>query len=151
MVDSKEKGTRAELAVRDVLRQATGLQFERTPLSGALDARYGLKSDLFIPNEKNKYAIEVKHYKEDHLSSKVLTDKTPQLIKFWEQTVREAEQNNKLPLLIFKFDRSKLFVAFNDIIPSGEYNYFYTEIKEHQFYIAVLDDWLKFENPRFIT
>ena len=51
MVDSKEKGTRAELAVRDALRQATGLQFERTPLSGALDARYGLKSDLFIPNK----------------------------------------------------------------------------------------------------
>jgi len=150
MVDSKEKGARAELLVRDTLRKHTGLQFERTPLSGALDARYGLKADLYIPNAINIYAIEIKHYREDHISSKILTDKNPQLIKFWEQTIREAKETNKVPLLIFKFDRSKLFVAFNDIIPSGEYNYFYTEINKHQFYIAVLDDWLKFENPKFI-
>lgn len=150
MVDSKEKGARAELLVRDTLRKHTGLQFERTPLSGALDARYGLKADLYIPNAINIYAIEIKHYREDHISSKILTDKNPQLIKFWEQTIREAKETNKVPLLIFKFDRSKLFVAFNNIIPNGNYSYLYHECENHDFYISLLEDWLIHESPAFI-
>lgn len=150
MVQSKEKGSRAEILVRDTLRKLTGLQFEKTPLSGALDARYGLKADLYIPNEKNRYAIEIKHYKDDHISSKILTDKDPQLIKFWEQAVREAIESYKRPLLIFKFDRSKIFVAFNDIIPNGNYRYIYHESDKYQIYVALLEDWIKHEQPKFI-
>lgn len=150
MVDSKEKGSRAEIAVRDYLRKKTGLQFERTPLSGALDARFGLKADLYIPNKVNAYAIEVKHYKDDHISSKILTDKNPQLLKFWEQAVREAKETSKLPLLIFKFDRSKLFVAFNDSMPNGNYSFLYHESDNKGFYIALLEDWLLHEEPIFI-
>lgn len=151
MIDSKEKGSRAELLVRDLLRKHTGLQFERTPMSGALDQRYGLKGDLYVPNKENVYAIEIKHYKDDHISSKILTDKSPQIIKFWEQTTREAEQVSKIPLLIFKFDRSKIFVAFNDKIPQGNYNYLYTELQgQYKFYITLLEDWLINERPKFI-
>ena len=61
MVDSRAKGARGEYLVRDMLRVATGLQFERVPNSGALEY---LKGDLYVPNEKNRFCIEVKNYSE---------------------------------------------------------------------------------------
>jgi len=149
VVDSKEKGSRAETLVKNTLKKYTGLAFERTPLSGALDAKHGLKSDIYIPNEKNIYAIEVKHYKEDHISSKVLTNKDPQLLLFWKQAVREAEETNKKPLLIFKFDRSKLFVAFREF-PKKDYSHMFITAQGLDFFVAVLDDWLINEKPKFI-
>jgi Holliday junction resolvase len=59
MVDSRMKGQRGEYLVRDMLREATGLSFERVPASGALSY---LKGDLYIPDAKNAYCIEVKNY-----------------------------------------------------------------------------------------
>lgn len=149
MVDSKQKGARAECAARDLLKRHTGLPFERTPLSGALDAKHGLKSDIYIPNEKNIYAIEVKHYADDHIDSRILSGKTPQLLLFWQQAVREALETNKRPLLIFKFDRSKFFVAFEDV-PTSDYRVMHISIEGHKFYVALLETWLSAETPKFI-
>ena len=59
MVDSRAKGARGEYLVRDMLRDFTGLQFERVPNSGALEY---LKGDLYVPHEKNRFCIEVKNY-----------------------------------------------------------------------------------------
>lgn len=148
MVDSRQKGARAETLIKNELVKLTGHAFQRVPGSGALDPVHGLKGDLYIPNEKNLYAIEVKHYAEDHLTSKLLTSTNPQLQQFWEQTLREAKQTNKKPLLIFKFDRSKIFVAFADL-PTVEYNTVYVLINGHEFYIAILEDWIKHEKPKF--
>lgn len=115
MVDSRQKGRTAELNARDVLRKDTGLQWERVPMSGALDPKHKLKGDLYVPGENIKYCVEVKHYKDDHLTSKLLTGKNPTLLEWWKQTVREAEQIEKEPLLLFKYDRSKWFAAFTDL------------------------------------
>ena len=150
MVDSRDKGARAESLVKNALRRVTGLNWERTPGSGALNEKHGLKADLYVPNEKNLYAVEVKHYAEDHLTSGILTAKSPQLIEWWKQAVRQGKQVNKIPLLIFKFDRSKLFVAFTEI-PSGNYRYMLIRVDEHEFFVALLDDYLMGENPKFIA
>lgn len=114
MVDSRNKGRAAELNARDALRKLTGLKWERIPGSGALDEKHGLKGDLYVPQEKNRFCIEVKHYKDDHFTSKVLTDKSPQLFQWWDQALRQGQQVGKWPLLIFKFNRSKWFVAFSN-------------------------------------
>ena len=111
MVDSRQKGGRAEAAIKKVLRDKTGINFQRTPGSGALNPTHMLKGDIYIPNAANKFCIEVKHYKDDHLTSKVLTGKNPQLIEWWSQAVRQGEQVDMQPLLFFKFDRSKWFIA----------------------------------------
>ena len=37
MVDSRAKGARGEYLERDLLREYTNLQFERVPMSGALE------------------------------------------------------------------------------------------------------------------
>lgn len=149
MVDSKEKGTRAELLVRDALRKYTGLKWERVPGSGSLDEKHGLKADLYVPNEKNRYCVEVKHYADSHISHTLITGKTPQLIEWWEQTLRQARQTNRMPLLIFKHDRSKLFVAFIEM-PTNNYPYIFINKEGYEFYISLLEDFITNEQPNFI-
>ena len=148
MVDSRQKGARAENEAKGFLKKHTGLPWQRVPGSGALNPTHKLKGDLYVPEYRNIYCVEVKHYKEDHLTSKILTDKTPQVVKWWEQAERQAKQVEQLPLLIFKFDRSKFFVAFktNDTIIDYRYLYY----NEEDIHIAKLDDWLLFEDPKFV-
>jgi hypothetical protein len=150
MVDSRAKGARTETLVKEVLKKHTGLGWERVPGSGALDPKHQLKADLYVPGRTNLYALEVKGYAEDHISSALLTGKNPQLIEFWKQSVRQGQQVNKKPLLAFKFDRSKIFVAFLEM-PTASYRYMFVSIDAHEFYIALLEDWLLNEQPKFVT
>jgi Holliday junction resolvase len=112
MVDSRRKGATAERKARDELRKYTGLKWERTPGSGALGPQHKLKGDLYVPDAPNFWCVEVKHYKDDQLTSKILTSKSPIFLDWWRQAVRQADQVDKEPLLIFKFDRSKWFIAW---------------------------------------
>jgi hypothetical protein len=148
-VDPRAKGARAETLIRDQLRTLTGLTWERVPSSGALDPKHGLKGDLYVPNEKNLYAVEVKHYAEDHLTSSILTAKDPTLITWWEQALRQGKQVNKIPLLIFKHDRSKIFCAFSDL-PTGPFRFISICAKDHYFNVSLLEDFIKHERPKFI-
>jgi hypothetical protein len=149
MVNPRDKGARAETVVRDLMRKCTGLKWERTPGSGALDVKHQLKGDLYVPGEGNLFAVEVKHYKDDHLSSTLLTGKNPQLFEWWDQAVRQGEQMDKSPLLIFKHDRSKVFCAFSDM-PNTDLNYLYVDINNYNFFIALLEEWISKEQPKFI-
>lgn len=149
-VDPRAKGSRAETLIRDRLKELTNLPWERVPASGALDAKHQLKGDLYVVGEKNLFAVECKHYAEDHLTSSVLTAKDPQLLTWWEQAVRQGKQVNKTPLLVFKHDRSKIFCAFNDP-PTGDYRFISICAKDHYFNISLLDDWYTHEQPKFIA
>lgn len=149
-VDPRAKGARAETTIRDQLRKLTNLQWERVPSSGALDPKHGLKGDLYVPGEKNLYSVEVKHYEEDHLTSAILTGKSPQFFEWWAQAVRQGAQVKKTPLLIFKHDRSKVFCAFEDM-PSSEYRYFFINALGYEVYVSLLDDFVIHEAPKFIA
>lgn len=151
MVDSRAKGARTETVVRDLLRKLTGLSWERVPGSGALDPKHQLKGDLYVPGRTNLYAVEVKGYAEDHINSTLLTGKNPQLLEFWKQAVRQGHQVSKKPLLIFKFDRSKVFVAFEDLPVTMAYRCILVSIEGYDFYVALLEDWVKFDQPQFVT
>lgn len=148
-VDPRAKGARGETVVRDALRKATGLKWERTPGSGALDPKHQLKGDLYVPGEGNLYCVEVKNYEESPIDHGLLSSKSPLFITFWEQTVRQAKQVDKLPLLIFKHNRSKLFVAFTDF-PEEDFNHLYLSRPPYECFIALLDDWLEYNTPKFI-
>ncbi len=149
MVDPRVKGATGETKVRDTLRSATGLRWERVPGSGALDPKHGLKGDLYVPNANNIFCIEVKNYAEDHLTSKLLTSKSPMLLEWWQQTIREANQIGKKPLLIFKFDRSKLFVAYVEY-PSSNVPYMFVNVFGHEIFVSTLEQWLALEKPKFV-
>lgn len=150
MVDSRDKGARAEAQARKFLKEHTGLQWERTPGSGALNEKHKLKGDIYIPDAKNVYCIEVKHYADDHFTSQLFTGKTPQLIEWWQQAKRQGDQVGRKPMLIFKHDRSKWFVAFEDM-PNYNYRYVFVNIEPYEFYVAQLEDLLKIEKPKFTT
>lgn len=116
MADSRQKGQRAEYAVRDLLRKATGLQWERVPGSGGFGAQHGLKGDIYLPHSTGKmsnWCIEVKHYKDEHFNSNMLkTAKTKSQMEKWlDQTEREASEMSANPMLIFKKDRGAWYVA----------------------------------------
>lgn len=150
MVDSRAKGARGETQVRDLLKTITKLGWERTPGSGALDKKHGLKGDLYVPNANNIFCVEVKNYAEDHLTSEILTSKSPQILEWWKQTLRESSEVNKKPLLIFKFNRSKIFVAFTDMPCSNNYKWLFVNTPPYEFYVSLLEDWLINEHPKFI-
>ena len=151
VVDSRAKGARTETLARDMLRKYTGLAWERVPSSGALDPKHGLKGDLYVPNYVNNYCVEVKGYAEDHINSGLLTHKTPQIVEWWQQTQRQSFQVNKLPLLIFKYDRSKLFgatVIVDDNMMDSRWLLFYSQ--DYEFYMFLLEDWLQNSKTKFV-
>lgn len=85
--------------------------WERTPMSGALDAKHMMKGDVYVPGVNTRYCVEVKHYADIEVDIRLLTSKNPIFRQWWAQTVREAGQMNKEPLLVFKHNRSKWFAA----------------------------------------
>ena len=145
MVDSRAKGARGEYLVRDMLREATGLKFARVPASGALEY---LKGDLYVPNQRNHYCIEVKNYKDSPFSDKILTaKKTNNLIKWWKKIVVQAQGGDQKPLLFFKYDRSKVFVVTEEK-PKNSEDYIY--IKFLECFVLLAEDWLEWEKQEFI-
>lgn len=141
MVDSRQKGARGELAARDILRKLTNFKWERVPASGALSASHGLKGDLYIPNENNRYCVEVKNYAEDHITSKLLSSTCPEVLKWWEQAKSQANKVDKIPLLLIKHTRSKWFAIFNDPEPSTNIRWFC--YNPERIYICMLEDLIK--------
>ena len=148
-IDSKAKGRTAELKARDILRKYTGLLWERTPLSGALSANHKMKGDIYLPDSKNTFCIEVKSYKDDHLTSKILTSKSSQFMEWWGQAERQAVECDKLPLLIFKFNRSKWFVATGELYCGYNINNMciYRQETDSNIYVYLLEEWLNMVEP----
>lgn len=144
MVDSRAKGSRGEYLVRDLLRQYSGLQFERVPSSGALSY---LKGDLYVPHEDNRFCIEVKNYEESPLSDKVFTNKSNYLIKWWEKVLLQANHGNQEPLLLFKYNRSQVFVV-TELEPTNTDKYMY--ISWLKCYIMLAKDWLEKEDVKWL-
>ncbi len=151
MVDARQKGSRAESDVKKFLIEKTGLPWERVPGSGALDEKHKLKGDIYLPDCKNFYCIEVKHYKDSHITHHLLSSKNPQILEWWQQCTRQAIQTGRKPLLIFKHDRSKLYCAFEDFPNGDNYNMLFIRTNGKEFYIALLEEWLINEAPKFTT
>ena len=145
MVDSRAKGSRGEYIVRDILRDYTGLGFERVPNSGALSY---LKGDLYVPNRKNRFCIEVKNYEDSPLSDKIFTNKSNYLVKWWEKIVLQATELHQEPLLFFKYTRSKVFVC---TINEPKNMKQYMSIAWLNCHVALAEDWLKAEQVRFLN
>ena len=145
MVDSRAKRARGEYLVRDMLRDSTGLKFERVPASGALEY---LKGDLYVPNQRNHFCIEVKNYKESALTDKIFTQpKTNNLIRWWKKVVIQAAGGDQKPMLFFKYDRSKVFVC-TEQEPVNTKQYLY--IGFLNCYVMLAQDWLDTEEVEWI-
>lgn len=139
MVDSRAKGARGEYQIRDLLRDASGLQFERVPASGALSY---LKGDIYVPGEQNRFCIEVKNYAESPLTDKIFTNKSNNLIRWWTKLEEQARNGGQEPLLFFKYNRSQIFVC-TEIEPAKVNNFLY--ISSLRCYTMLAKEWLEEE------
>ena len=136
-INSRQKGAKAESDLVTNLKALTGLDWVRTPRSGAGP----IKGDLIIRGfkEKNRFTVEAKHYKDDALTSKLLLAKGQQnLDRWWEQSLEEAKVMRREPLLIFRHNRSKWLVA-TFIAPI---NTEYILYSEKAIYIMALNEWV---------
>ena len=143
MVDSRAKGARGEYLVRDMLRTASGLKFERVPSSGALSY---LKGDLYVPDERNVFCIEVKNYEKSPLTDKVFTNKTNYLVQWWEKIKHQASLKDQDPLLFFKYSRSKVFVVTETEPKKTKYMH----ISWLDCYVSLAEEWLENEQVVFV-
>ena len=137
MVNPRAKGALGENKVKEFLDSRTPYTFERTPGSGN-----GLiKGDLHIPKFKNVYCIEVKNYAESPFNDKILTSKTNDFVQWWTKLQKQA--GIQKPLLIFKYNRSKLFVC-TDVKPNKVEKYI--DIRWLNCYIMLLEEWIEKED-----
>jgi hypothetical protein len=137
MVNPRAKGAIGENKVKEFLDSRTPYTFERTPGSGN-----GLiKGDLHIPKFKNVFCIEVKNYAESPFNDKILTSKTNDFVQWWTKLQKQA--GIQKPLLIFKYNRSKLFVG-TDVKPSKVEKYI--DIPWLNCYIMLLEEWIDKED-----
>lgn len=148
MVDARAKGARGENLVKDLLVKHTKLPWVRTPLSGALDVKYLMKGDLMLPNSANRFCIEVKNYKDSPLNHTLFTaPKTNNLVCWWTKIKDQAKQCGQEPLLFFRWDRSKIYVAVEDM-PDVAEKFLY--ISWLDCYIILAEEWLGKEDIKWL-
>lgn len=136
---SKIKGSAYEAKIRDLLTKELKIEFKRMPLSGSIEY---LKGDLWTPHDTAAwpYCIECKHYSEVNWNG-LLTAKSSDLLNFWRQAVREAEVMKKKPLVIYRWNRSKDYICWDDEIVLTNM-ICYTGF-DCQFKMGLLQDWLE--------
>lgn len=144
MVDQRAKGRTGEYKARDLLREWTGYKWERAPASGALPY---LKGDLYIPPDDSNFCVEVKNYKESAITDKVLTAKTNNLVMWWNKLEIQAASNDKIPLLLCRYNRSKWFVGTN-IQPVNTKNFIH--MGNLGCFILLAEEWLDKEKVNWI-
>lgn len=141
MINSRAKGAIGENKVKEFLDSRTPYTFERTPGSGSGK----IKGDLHIVGFKNVFCIEVKNYADSPFNDKILTSKTNDFVLWWTKLQKQA--GIQKPLLIFKYNRSKLFVA-TDVKPTNVEKYI--DIPWLNCYIMELSFWIEKEEIRWL-
>jgi hypothetical protein len=141
VVNPRAKGAVGENKVKEFLDSRTPYTFERTPGSGSGN----IKGDLYIPKYRNVYCIEVKNYAESHFNDKILTSKTNDFVLWW--TKLQKQSGAMRPLLFFRYNRSKLFVA-TDIKPANVEKYI--DIPWLNCYVMLSDEWIEKETIKWL-
>lgn len=108
-----QKGSRFEYKIRDMLTEKTGVKWDRVPMSGA----GSMKGDLYCLTNHYYYCFECKSFKDTVIQENLLSAKSNNFYGWWEQTVREADEMNRKPALVFKKDRGKPLIAVVEEIP----------------------------------
>ncbi len=142
-VNSRAKGARGETLIGSLLSESTGLIFERTPGSGSGK----IKGDLHVSGRRNTFCIEVKNYEESPLSDKIFTNKTNLILTWWTKLCFQAKACGQEPLLLYRYNRSKIFVV-TSIKPAEVEKFLY--ISWLDCYIVVADEWLEKEKIEWL-
>jgi len=142
MVNARQKGTKAEREVAALLHRYTGLNFIQTPGSGSGK----IKGDLYVENKHNLFLIEVKHYKDMGFTHKIFTQKSNNLVTWWNKAIDQAQLMEQEPLLFMKQNYANWYVATTRE-PIKEKRYMY--INWLGAYIMNAEKWLENERIEF--
>lgn len=142
MVNSRQKGAKAELLAAAMLKRHTGLNFTQTPGSGSGK----IKGDLYVEDKHNLFLIEVKHYKDMGLNQKMFTSKSNVLVVWWKKAILQAQQMKQEPVLLIKQNYSDWFVVTTRK-PLKEKRYMH--INWLGAYVLLADKWLDNEQLEF--
>ena len=107
MVNSRQKGSRAEQQIAHLLGINSGETFTQTPGSGSGK----IKGDLYVKDKHNIFMIEVKHYRDMAFNQKIFTQKNNNFVKWWTKAIAQAEQMQQEPLLFMKQNYSQWYVT----------------------------------------
>ncbi len=127
-INSKAKGNSQELKISKILTENLHpLNFKRVPSSGALlggsnsvlaenfneESANVVVGDIFCTNNKVRFVIESKSYKEPIKFYELLKDNC-QVYGWYQEAAFDCEKfENRLPLLIFKYNRTDDFVCIS--------------------------------------
>ena len=142
MVNSRQKGLKAEKQLIEILRRETQLEWEQTPGSGSGK----VKGDLRVHGKHNIFCVEVKFYKEVGFNAKLFTQKSNNLFQWWSKVVKQAQDMEQEPLLIFRENYGKWYVATTRK-PTETKRYMH--VAWLGMYILLLDNWLDKEKVEF--
>jgi Holliday junction resolvase len=109
MVNPRQKGNLGERQVIELLNRTTQEQWEQTPGSGSGK----IKGDLRVHGKHNIFCVEVKFYKHVGFDSKIYTQKSNNLYKWWSKICKQAQQMEQEPLLIFRENHGKFFCSYS--------------------------------------
>ena len=107
MANSRQKGNKAELLVAAMLARHTQLPFTQTPGSGSGK----IKGDLYIPHKHNIFTIEVKFYRDMAFNHKIFTQKSNNLVVWWNKAIRQAQEMEQEPLIFMKQNYANWYVV----------------------------------------
>ena len=107
MVNARQKGTKAEREVAAMLKRHTNLDFIQTPGSGSGK----IKGDLYVLEKHNLFLIEVKHYKDMGFSHKIFTQKSNNLVVWWNKAIKQAQEMEQEPLIFMKQNYANWYVV----------------------------------------
>lgn len=105
-INSRSKGNKGERDVAKLMKKWTGKDFARVPSSGGLQWKNAHAKGDIVCSEEGHYfpfCIEVKNYKELNFQH-LLYLPEPDILKFWNQCLRDAEICNKAPMLIMRYN-----------------------------------------------
>ena len=142
MVNSRQKGNRGEQQVISILERLTDETWEQTPGSGSGK----IKGDLRVHGKHNLFTVEVKFYKHVGFDSKIYTQKSNNLFKWWSKLIRQAQDMEQEPLLIFRENHGKFFVA---TVRKPKNTKRYMHIAWLGAYILLFEHWLEKEEIKF--
>ncbi len=142
MVNSRQKGSRAEQQVASMLERASKQVFIQTPGSGSGK----IKGDLYVKDKHNLFMIEVKHYRDMAFNQKIFTQKNNNFVKWWIKAIAQAEEMQQEPLLFMKQNYSQWYVATSRKPKKVKR---YMHINWLGAYIMLADKWLENEELEF--
>jgi hypothetical protein len=99
-----------------------------------------------VPDKVNLFTVEVKFYKDIGFNSKIYTQKSNNLFKWWSKLCKQAQQMEQEPLLIFRENHGKFFAA---TVRKPKNTLRYMHIAWLGAYILIAEHWLEKEEIKF--